>query len=146
MSGRHEGPVRGSAIVLAMSVSVAGCAGVGEERSGGGGPQSPSSPAATRSIGVMEWIAVFRTGEDPNELEQDTRNLLEQVDGNAIVAAVGCHRGLAEALGVEQGTYFSGVLASDREELDRMVSKARESPRFRDEPLVKGEFELLCGV
>jgi hypothetical protein len=96
-------------------------------------------------FGLPEWVAVFRTASSVDSLQADTDALLEVAPANLVVAPVGCHQGLAGALGVDEGSYFSGVVAQTRPELRTVLESARQSPRFREEPLLVGEFTLLCG-
>jgi hypothetical protein len=95
---------------------------------------------------ITEWVAVFRTAPSPEQLREDTDALLEVAPGNLVVGPVGCHQGLAEDLGVDEGSYVSGVVAETERELRMVVQVARSSPRFRDPPLVLDGFAMLCGT
>jgi hypothetical protein len=95
---------------------------------------------------IAEWVAVFRTAPSPDQLREDTDALLEVAPGNLFVGPVGCHQGLAEDLGVDEGSYVSGVVAETEQELRMVLQVARSSRRFRDPPLILDEFVLLCGT
>jgi hypothetical protein len=90
-------------------------------------------------------VAAFHTATDLDELDDDTDALMELAPRSLIVGPVGCHEGLAEALGVpEVETYFSGVVARTREALDRAVARAARHPLFQDGPEFAGELVVLC--
>jgi hypothetical protein len=94
--------------------------------------------------GLTEWVAVFRTAADLNRLDADTDALLELAPHNLIVGPVDCHQGLSGRLGVTQGSYFSGVVGESQAEVERAVSDAAESPRFRKKPILVDEFKVVC--
>jgi hypothetical protein len=93
---------------------------------------------------LTEWVGVLRTATDLEDLDADTDALMEAAGRNLIIGPVGCHRGLAMALGVPLDASFSGVVASSRRALDRALARATAHPRLPDEPVVTGEFEVLC--
>jgi hypothetical protein len=70
--------------------------------------------------------------------------LLEQAPHNLIVGPVDCHQGLSGRLGVTPGSYFSGVVGENQAEVERAVSDAAESPRFRKKPILVDEFKVVC--
>lgn len=94
---------------------------------------------------ATEWVAVFRTAPRSEALRPDTEVLLDAAPGHLIVGPVGCHEGLAGELGVEDGSYFSGVVAETKRELRTVLEIVRSEPRLSDPPLVIGEFGALCG-
>lgn len=105
----------------------------------------PTDSAALLGEALTEWVAAFHTATDLAELDDDTDALMEVAPRSLIVGPVGCHQGLAEALGVpEAGTYFSGVVAPSRQALDRAVARAARHPLFRDGPEFAGELMVLC--
>jgi hypothetical protein len=89
-------------------------------------------------------VAVFRTAADLNRLDADTDALLELAPHNLIVGPVDCHQGLSGRLGVTPGSYFSGVVGENQAEVERAVSDAAESPRFRKKPILVDEFKVVC--
>jgi hypothetical protein len=93
---------------------------------------------------VTEWVAALRTAEDLGELDGDTDSLMEVAPVNIIVGPVSCHQGLPEALGVPTGTFFSGLVAERRPELDRAITRAVAHPDLPDEPLVVDRFPVIC--
>jgi hypothetical protein len=96
---------------------------------------------------LTEWVAVFHTARTVSALDQDTDALSEFAPNNLIVGPVGCHEGLAEELGVGEGTYFSGIVAETESELEAAVEDARRSPRFEEERVrFRGELQLLCAA
>jgi hypothetical protein len=94
--------------------------------------------------GLTEWVAVFRTAADLNMLDEDRDALLEAVPRNLIIGPVDCHVGLSERLGVPPRSYFSGVVGESEAEVQRAVAAAAQSPRFQRDPLVLGEFRVVC--
>jgi hypothetical protein len=106
---------------------------------------SPSETSSLVDGALTEWVAAFHTATDLDELDDDTDALMEIAPRSLIVGPVGCHEGLAEALGVpEAETYFSGVVAGTQEALDRAVARAARHPLFQDGPEFAGELVVLC--
>jgi hypothetical protein len=106
---------------------------------------SPSETSSLVDGALTEWVAAFHTATDLDELDDDTDALMEVAPRSLIVGPVGCHEGLAEALGVpEAETYFSGVVAGTQEALDRAVARAARHPLFQDGPEFAGELVVLC--
>jgi hypothetical protein len=107
----------------------------------------PRSASELLGQDLTEWVAVFHTASTPARLDEDREALAELAPRNLVVGPVGCHRGLARALGVDHQAYFSGVVAEGRAELDEVVRDARRSPVLAGEPLLfLGELEVLCGA
>jgi hypothetical protein len=105
----------------------------------------PSETGPLLGEALTEWVAAFHTATDLAELDDDTDALMEVAPRSLVVGPVGCHEGLAEALGVpEADTYFSGVVARTRGALDRAVVRASRHPLFRDGPEFAGELRVLC--
>lgn len=105
----------------------------------------PSETGSLLGGALTEWVAAFHTTTDLADLDDDTDALMEVAPRSLIVGPVGCHQGLAEALGVpEVETYFSGVVARTREALDRAVARAARHPLFQDGPEFAGELVVLC--
>lgn len=105
----------------------------------------PSETAALLGEALTEWVAVFHTARDLEELDDDTEALIEVAPRALVVGPVGCHAGLADALGVhEADTYFSGLAAPNRRALDRAVVRAVRHPLFRDGPTFIGELTVRC--
>ncbi|HEX2026081.1 MAG TPA: hypothetical protein VHH92_06770 [Actinomycetota bacterium] len=106
---------------------------------------SPESvPAIDQGQSLTEWVGVLRTAPDLERLDPDTDALMEVASGALFIGPVGCHRRLAEAVGVPVDAFFSGVVASSRPALGRALTRATAHPDLPDEPLVSGEFEVLC--
>jgi hypothetical protein len=103
-----------------------------------------SVPVARGSSALTEWVAVLRTSTDLTDLAADTDVLMETASRNLIVGPVGCHLGLAHGLDISKMSYFSGVVAEDRAELDRALTEVIRHPDVPDEPLLTGEFEVVC--
>jgi hypothetical protein len=105
----------------------------------------PSETSSLLGAALTEWVAAFHTDSDLAELDDDTDALMEVAPRSLIVGPVGCHEGLAEALGVpEAETYFSGVVAGTLDALDRAVARAARHPLFQDGPEFAGELVVLC--
>ncbi|MGH2656802.1 MAG: hypothetical protein ACRDIZ_08930 [Actinomycetota bacterium] len=105
----------------------------------------PSETSSLVDQALTEWVAAFHTATDLDELDDDTDALMEVAPRSLIVGPVGCHQGLAEALGVpEVETYFSGVVAGTQEALDRAVARVARHPLFQDGPEFAGEMVVLC--
>ena len=126
---------------VALCLAVAGC--------GDDDPTVPAAPAATgerdgepggASGGPTEWVAVFDTAADPEDLERLQTRLLRRAPRNVLVGPAACHRNLAQELSVSEADYVAGVVARTRAELREAVN------RMGQEPIVQGRFVLLCGV
>ena len=100
------------------------------EASGTGGSQTPDDGVVT------EWLAVFRTATDVQELDADTTTLKAIVGGAIVVSPVNCFDGLSVA---DPGTtYVLGVVAPTREQLDAVVEQV-------DRPTVfVGRVRTMC--
>jgi hypothetical protein len=108
---------------------------------------APGSASDVLGGDLTEWVAVFHTASNPARLDRDREALAELAPRNLLVGPVGCHRGLAEDLGVDEQAYFSGVVAEGRAELEAAIGDARESPVFAGEPLLfRGQLEVLCAA
>ncbi len=106
---------------------------------------APSASSSLLPEALTEWVAVFHTASDVTQLDEDAEALMEVAPQHVIVGPVGCHQGLAEALGVPEGqTSFSGLVAPARDAPDRAVAGAVRHSRFRDGPVFAGELRVLC--
>lgn len=79
---------------------------------------------------TVEWVAVFETARDPNDLERIQRELLDTVPHNVAVSPVTCWKGLAAQLGVPRDRYVAGVVAVTSNELDFVVERVGLTPTF----------------
>ena len=112
---------RRAAAVLMLMVLAAGCGG------GGGGGAKPPPP------GSRQWLAVFETAADPDDLDAATTDLLERVGGGTVTSPAGCFRAGLEGSGVAPGDYVLGVAAGSRGELNELVARSGREPIFRGE-------------
>jgi hypothetical protein len=106
------------------------------------------SPASVPQIDdgqpLTEWVGVLRADPDLARLDPETEALMEVVPRNLIVGPIGCHRGLAEAAGVDEETFFAGVVAPSRSTFERALARATARPDLPDAPAATGEFEVVC--
>jgi hypothetical protein len=93
---------------------------------------------------LTEWVGVLRTDPDLAGLDPETDALMEVAPRNLIVGPVGCHRRLAEAIGVDAETFFAGVVAPSRPAFERALTRATAHPDLPDAPVTTGEFEVVC--
>ena len=123
--------------VALMVLVLAGCAG---DRAAT--PRSPlpgvGSPAAGGPSPLHVWIAVFRTAEDPNDLDAASRDLMTRAGTAVVVAPEGCFGGLRGEGDIGAGDYVLGVMAGSRDDLEQAVERAG------DEPVVTARVEELC--
>jgi len=89
----------------------------------------PSATVGEGTAFVTVWLAGLRTAEDPNDLDDDTQELLAIVPSALVVSPVMCFRDLPEAL-AEQSDYVLGLISESRSELDREVAKTGREPLF----------------
>jgi hypothetical protein len=94
------------------------------------GPRSLDFGAASGSEGtetpedegvVTEWLAVFRTATDVQELDADTAAVKAIAGGAIVVSPVNCFDGLS--VDDPGTTYILGVVAPSSEELDALVEQ-----------------------
>jgi hypothetical protein len=101
------------------------------EASGSGGSRLPGDDGV-----VTEWLAVFRTATDVQELGADTRTVKAIVGGAIVVSPVNCFDGLS--VDDPGTTYVLGVVAPTREQLDVLVEQV-------DRPAVfVGRVRTMC--
>lgn len=101
------------------------------EASGSGGSQTPGDDGV-----VTEWLAVFRTATDVQELDADTTTLKAIVGGAIVVSPVNCFDGLS--VDDPGTTYVLGVVAPTREQLDVLIEQV-------DRPTVfVGRVRTMC--
>jgi hypothetical protein len=103
-------------------------------------PSSEATPTGGSPSPLPVWIAVFRSAEDPNDLEDDAEGLMERAGTAVVVAPEGCFGGLRGQGDVRAGEYVLAVAADSREELEAVVSRAGR------EPVVTARVEDLCPV
>ncbi len=128
----------GVAAGVALGLLLVGCA---QPQPGGRGTGAADDrPEDAGGEVVQEWVAVFETAEDPNELDAASAPLRKKVKGAILVGPAGCHEGLPEALSVEGNMYVLGVVARSEEKLNAAVERADR------EPISRGRFRLLCGM
>ena len=114
--------MRGAMVAaLVLAVLAAGCGGDG----GGGGEPPPP--------GDRQWLAVFETAADPDDLDAATTDLLERVGGGTVTSPAGCFRESLEGSGIAPGDYVLGVAAGSRGELNELVARSGREPIFRGE-------------
>ena len=87
------------------------------------GALPPGGPA-------IEWVAVFGSARDPDDLDRVRRELENRTGGNAVVSPVSCWKGLAQRLGVARGSYVAGLVAVTGNELDFRIEQAGGAPTF----------------
>lgn len=124
---------------VAVVLSLAACGEEPSSRAASGEGSGEKATPETRSVGDREWVAVFETAPDSEDLEEQQARILERAEGNVLVGPAGCHEGLARELSVSRGDYVAGVVASTRAELRAAVR------RVDQEPIFEGHLPLLCG-
>jgi hypothetical protein len=94
-----------------------------------------------RSVPTLtEWVAVLRTADRIEELDEDASTLLERVPNQGLIGRVDAHDGLAQRLGVPPWTWISGVAGETRAAVEAALSRlVLESGG----PLVVGRFRIL---
>ena len=70
---------------------------------------------------ITEWLAVFRTATDVQELDADTTAVKAIVGGSIVVSPVNCFDGLT--VDDPGTTYVLGVVAPSKEQLDALVEQ-----------------------
>jgi hypothetical protein len=125
------------AIVTAGLLLLAACGG---QRDAAPRASPHLTPTTSDSITQHVWIAVFRSAQDPNDLERAAEDLMKRAGTAVIVAPEGCFRGLRGQGDVHAGDYVLAVMADSKEGVAAAVRRAEE------EPLVTDRVEDLCPV
>jgi hypothetical protein len=97
------------------------------------GPESPSptfEDVTTVSPGHPEFLAVFETAADPEDLESVQEEILEEAPENVAVSPAACWEEVPDELGISGGDYVAGVVAATAEELQEAVEAVGREPIF----------------
>ena len=119
------------ALVLAAATAIvaAGCGDDGRPQAGPSG--SPTFEGVTTvSPGSLEWLAVFDTAGDPNDLEDVQQEILDAAPENVAVSPAGCWEEVPDELGVEEDDYVAGVVAAAPDDLQQAVDAVGREPIF----------------
>lgn len=132
---------------LLVAVLLAGCNGDAErardtdDPGGAGKPGTKEEPPGfSKRKGFKEWVAVFETASDPEDLQDRQTRILRRAPRNVLVGPAGCHEGLADELSVSAETYVAGVVARTKGELRAAISSVDLETVF------EGRLQLLCGA
>jgi hypothetical protein len=79
---------------------------------------------------VSEFVAVFESARDPEDLEEITQELMEIAPRNIAVSPASCWKGLAPSMGVSRNTHVAAVVAATGNELDFVVERVGRIPIF----------------
>ena len=79
---------------------------------------------------VSEFIAVFESARDVNDLDRITKELMKLVPRNMAVSPATCWKGLPSALGIPRDSYVAGVVATTGNELDFVIGEVGLQPIF----------------
>jgi hypothetical protein len=124
--------------LVCLALGLFGCSREPAPRSLDFGEASGSSGSATSDDDgvVTEWLAVFRTATDVQELDADTTAVKAIVGGAIVVSPVNCFDGVSID---DPGTrYVLGVVAPSKEQLDALVEQV-------DRPTVfVGRVRTMC--
>jgi hypothetical protein len=123
--------------IVAAGLLLAACGGQRDAA-----PRTSPHPTPTTSDPITQhvWIAVFRSAQDPNDLESAAEDLMMRAGTAVIVAPEGCFGGLRGQGDVHAGDYVLAVMADSKEGAATAVKRADE------EPLVTDRVEDLCPV
>jgi hypothetical protein len=116
-------------LLAAGLLLLAGC-GEGDRPEAGPSPTTTFEDVTTVSPGTAEWLAVFETAEDVNDLEDIQDEILDEAAEHVAVAAAGCWDEVPEQLGIEEDHYVAGVVAASPEELRDVVDDVGRDPIF----------------
>jgi len=109
---------------IALALMLAACGGRGHAPPSASVPVPTIAPPATPTdvIGTRVWLVVFRTANDPFDLNADTQTLLARVGGAIRVSPVLCFDGLPAAMAPTD--YLMGVAAPTKGELQRLIARS----------------------
>ncbi len=129
----------GRVVLLSLAVLSSAACGRGTTPAPPAGATEGRSPATSPAPvpATPLWVAVFRTAEDPNDLEAEAAALLERVGTAALVAPARCYEGIPPEVAVGS-EYFLGVWGPTRPELEELVAASGQ------EPLFSGLVDALC--
>ena len=94
-----------------------------------------------RHWSITEWVAVVAAAPEPGELAAEVERRVELCPEVAVLARVHAHEGLAEALGVDPGWWFCGVVVGDPDRLEEVATRLRRA--ISRPPLASGPFRLV---
>jgi hypothetical protein len=121
--------------IVAATIVLGACGGGGERAgpstAGGMSPSSPSARPRDAGAGTEEWLAVFESAEDPDDLDEIKRRILRTARPNVAIGPAACWREVPEALDVGGDHYVAGVVAATEQDLDAAVAAVGEEPIFR---------------
>ena len=87
------------------------------------GALPPGGPA-------IEWVAVFGSARDPQDLDRVRRELEERAGGDVVVSPASCWKGLPQRLGVPRDAYVAALVAVTGNELDFRIERVGGAPTF----------------
>jgi len=130
--------MRVAAGVVLTALVLAGCAGDRAATPRSTATPGRGSPAAEGPSPLHVWIAVFRTAQNPSDLDAASRDLMQRAGTAVVVAPEGCFGGLRGQGDIGPGDYVLGAMAGSRDDLEQAVQRAGE------EPVVTARVEDLC--
>jgi hypothetical protein len=116
--------------VVALALASVACGEDREPRAGPGSPSPTFEDVTDGSPGAREYLAVFDTAEDPEDLEALQEEILEAAPANIAISPAGCWDEVPEELGVSSGDYVAGVVAVSAEGLQDAVDAVGREPIF----------------
>jgi hypothetical protein len=121
-----------------LTIGLSACSSEPAPRSLDFGAASGSQGTVTPGDGgvVTEWLAVFRTASDVEDLDEDTAAVRAIVGGAIVVSPVNCFDGLS--VDDPGTTYVLGVVAPSKEQLDSLVDQVERPTVF------EGEVRTMC--
>jgi hypothetical protein len=117
-------------LAAALVVAAVACGQDREPRAGPGSPSPTFEDVTEASPGAPEYLAVFETAEDPEDLEALQEEILEEAPANVAVSPAGCWEEVPDELGVPAGDYVAGVVAASAQGLQEAVDAVGREPIF----------------
>lgn len=87
------------------------------------GALPPGGPA-------IEWVAVYGSGRDAEDLDRTRRELEDAAGGDVVVAPASCWKGLAKVLGIPRDSFVAALVAVTGNELDFRIERVGGAPTF----------------
>jgi hypothetical protein len=116
--------------VVVLALASVACGQDREPRAGPGSPSPTFEDVTDGSPGAGEYLAVFDTAGDPEDLEAVQEEILEAAPANVAISPAGCWEEVPDELGISSGDYVAGVVAASAEGLQEAVDAVGREPIF----------------
>ena len=122
--------MRRNLAVLAAAVAILGACNERDRPEAGPSPTPTFEDVTTISPGTLEWLAVFETAEDPNDLEEIQAQIMDEAAEHIAISPAGCWEEVPDELGIDEDDYVAGVVAASPDDLEEAIGEVDREPIF----------------